>query len=35
MPYEQVSQALGIILFGLAGAVLGRLLAAKDERRNH
>jgi hypothetical protein len=35
MPYEQVSHSLGIILFGLAGAVLGRLLAAKDERRNH
>jgi hypothetical protein len=35
MTYEQVSQSLGIILFGLAGAVLGRLLAAKDERRNH
>jgi hypothetical protein len=32
MPYEQVSQSLGIILFGLAGAVLGRLLAGKDER---
>jgi hypothetical protein len=35
MPYEQVSHSLGIIRFGLAGAVLGRLLAAKDERRNH
>ena len=35
MPYEQVSQSLGIILFGLVGAVLGRLLAANDERTNH
>ena len=30
-PYEQVSQSLGIILFGLVGAGLGRLLAAKEE----
>ncbi len=30
MPYEQVSQSLGIILFGLVGAVLGRLIAGKD-----
>ena len=35
MSYEQVSQSLGIILFGLAGALIGRLLAAKDERSNH
>jgi hypothetical protein len=33
-PYEQVSHSLGIILFGLVGAVVGRLLAAKDERSN-
>ncbi len=32
IPYEQVAQSLGIILFGLLGAVLGPLLAAKDER---
>jgi hypothetical protein len=29
--YEQVSYSLGIILFGLVGAVLSRLLATKDE----
>ena len=34
MHYEQVSQSLGIILFGLVGAVLGRLLAWKGERPN-
>jgi hypothetical protein len=33
-PYDQVSHSLGIILFGLIGAVLGRLLAVKDERPN-
>jgi hypothetical protein len=33
-PYEQVSQSLGIILFGLVGAALGRLIAGKDERPN-
>jgi hypothetical protein len=27
--YEQVSQSLGIILFGLVGAALGRLLTAR------
>ena len=35
MHYEQVSRSLGIILFGLVGAVLGRLLSAKDERTDH
>jgi hypothetical protein len=30
--YEQVSHSLGIILFGLVGAVLGRLVAVKDDR---
>jgi hypothetical protein len=30
-PYEQVSHSLGIILFGLVGAVLSHLLATKDE----
>jgi hypothetical protein len=34
LSYEQVSQSLGIILFGLLGAVLGRLVAAKDDRLN-
>ena len=29
--YEQVSFSLGIILFGLLGAVLGRLVAVKDD----
>jgi hypothetical protein len=33
-PYEQVSLSLGIILFGLVGAVLGRLLAVTDDRPN-
>ena len=33
-PYEQVSQSLGIILFGLMGVAMGRLLAVKDERPN-
>lgn len=33
--YEQVSQSPGIILFGLIGAALGRLLAAKAERSRH
>jgi hypothetical protein len=33
--YEQVSYSLGVVLFGLVGAVVGRLLAAKDERPNH
>jgi hypothetical protein len=32
MPYEQVSQSLGIILFGLLGAALGGLLAMTEER---
>jgi hypothetical protein len=35
MHYEQVSQSLDIILSGLVGAVLGRLLAAQDERPDH
>jgi hypothetical protein len=34
-PYEQISQSLTIILFALAGAVFGRILAAKNERPNH
>jgi hypothetical protein len=32
--YWQVSHSLGIILFGLVGAVLGRLMVVKDERPN-
>jgi hypothetical protein len=32
--YEQVSQSLGIILFGLVGTVVGRLLAMREERPN-
>jgi hypothetical protein len=32
--YEQVSQSLGIILFGLVGAFVGRLLAMREERPN-
>jgi hypothetical protein len=31
-PYEQVSLSLGMILFGLVGAVLCRLVTVKDER---
>jgi hypothetical protein len=31
-PYEQVSYSLGIILFGLIGAVVGRLLAVGEGR---
>jgi hypothetical protein len=34
MAYEQVSYSLGIILAGVVGAVLGPLLAVKDERRD-
>jgi hypothetical protein len=30
--YEQVSQGLGIILFGLTGAILGRLFPTADDR---
>jgi hypothetical protein len=30
----QVAQSLGIILFGLVGAVVGRLIAVRDERPN-
>ena len=33
-PYEQVSFSLGIILFGLVGAIIGHFLAAKDDRRD-
>jgi hypothetical protein len=33
-PYEQVGHSLGIIIFGLIGAVLARLLASKEERPN-
>jgi hypothetical protein len=32
--YDQVSHSLGIILFGLIGAVIGRLVATRDDRRN-
>ena len=32
--YAQVSQSLGIILFGLVGMVLGRLLALEGEQPN-
>jgi hypothetical protein len=32
--YEQVSHSLGIILFGLVGAVIGRLVGHRDERPN-
>ncbi len=32
--YDQISHSLGIILFGLVGAVLARLLAVKDDRPN-
>jgi hypothetical protein len=32
LSHEQVSHSLGIILFGLVGAVLGRLLVVKDDR---
>lgn len=31
-PYEQASLSLGIVLLGLVGAVVGRLLAPRDER---
>jgi hypothetical protein len=34
IPYEQVSFSMGIILFGLVGAILGRVIATKDERPN-
>jgi hypothetical protein len=33
-PYEQVGNSLGIVLFGLVGAVAGRLLAVRDKRAN-
>jgi hypothetical protein len=33
-PYEQVSFSLGILLFGLVGAIIGHFLAAKDDRRD-
>ncbi len=32
--YEQVSHSLGIILFGLVGAVIGRLVLRRDDRPN-
>jgi hypothetical protein len=31
LPYDQVNHSLGIILFGLVGAILSRLVAEKDE----
>jgi hypothetical protein len=34
IPYDQVSHSLGSILFGLLGAMLGRLVGVKDERTN-
>jgi hypothetical protein len=34
IPYDQVSHSLGSIVFGLVGAVLGRLVAVKDDRPN-
>jgi hypothetical protein len=34
MPYEQVSQSLGIILFGQVGAIAGRLVADKKDQPN-
>jgi hypothetical protein len=34
MPYEQVSQSLGIILFGQAGAIAGRLVAEQKDQPN-
>jgi len=34
LPYDQVSYSLGMILCGLIGAVLARLLASKDDRPN-
>ena len=32
--YDQVSQSIGIVLFGLVGAVAGHLLAVKDDSPN-
>jgi hypothetical protein len=32
--YLQISHSLGVILFGLVGAIVGRLMAGKDERPN-
>jgi hypothetical protein len=32
--YDQVSESLGIILFGLVGMVLGRLVASEGEQPN-
>jgi len=32
VPYEQVTRSLGILFFGLVGAILGRLLGMKDGR---
>jgi hypothetical protein len=32
--YEQVSHSFGIILFGLVGAVIGRLVAPRDDQPN-
>ena len=34
LQYKQVSHSLGIILFGLIGAVIGRLVAPRDDRPN-
>jgi hypothetical protein len=32
--YDQVSYSLGMILFGLVGSIVGRLIAVKPERPN-
>ena len=34
LPYDQVSHSLGIMIFGVFGAVVGRLVAAKDVQPN-
>jgi hypothetical protein len=31
---DQVSYSLGIMLFGLLGAIIGRVIAPKEERPN-
>lgn len=32
--YDQVSHSLGIVLFGLVGTVIGRLITPRDDRSN-
>ena len=34
LPYEQVSVSLGVLLFGLLGTIIGRLIAARNEQSN-